>query len=92
MPIASTALMNLVVVALIGIVVGLLFSRYGRGWLSRQFAGGQSSDLTWALVGIAGAFLGFHVGVVLGLVPLPIAQYLTAIVGAAATLWLWRGR
>lgn len=92
MPILTTALANLIVVVLIGIVSGLLFSRYARGWLARQAAGGQGSDVTYCLVGIAGAFMGFHVGVVLGLLPLPLAQYLTAVIGAALTLWLWRGR
>ena len=48
--------------------------------------------MTAALVGIAGAFIGFHIGVVLELLPLPQMQYVLAIVGALVTLWAWRGR
>jgi len=58
-----------------------------RGWF-----GTRASDLTAALVGIAGAFLGFHVGVAAGLTPVPVADYLVAIVGALVTLWAWRNR
>ena len=64
----ATALQILVVVTLIGIIAGLAVTRYGRGWF-----GTRASDLTAALVGIAGAFLGFHVGVAAGLTPVPVA-------------------
>ena len=40
-------------------------------------------------VGIAGSFMGFHIGVILGLLP-SILLYLTAILGALLTIWLWR--
>ena len=83
----TTALQILVVVTLIGILAGLAATRYGRGWF-----GTRASDFTAALVGIAGAFLGFHIGVVAGLTPVPAADYLVAIVGALVTLWLWRNR
>ena len=84
---ASTALQILVIVILIGVIAGLLVTRYGRGWF-----GTRASDMTSALVGIAGAFIGFHLGSVLGLVPVPMAEYLSAIVGALVILWLWRNR
>ena len=83
----ATALQILVVVTLIGIIAGLAVTRYGGGWF-----GTRASGLTAALVGIAGAFLGFHVGVAAGLVPVPVADYLLAIVGALVTLWAWRNR
>ena len=83
----TTALQILVVVTLIGIVAGLAVARYGRGWF-----GTRTSNLTAALVGIAGAFVGFHVGVVAGLTPVPVADYLAAIVGALVILWVWRNR
>jgi hypothetical protein len=35
--------------------------------------------------------MGFHVGVILGLLP-TVMLYLAAVVGAGLTLWLWRGR
>ena len=91
MPIINTALAHLVVVILIGIVASLVLNRFGRGWFARNI-GTRHSDLTAALVGIAGAFIGFHIGVVLELRPLPLMQYLLALVGALLTLWAWRGR
>jgi hypothetical protein len=91
MAIGSTALMNFVIILIIGIVAGIGFGRYARSWLSR-FAVTAHSDLTRALVGIAGAFIGFHLGVILGLGPTPLMLYLAAIVGAFVVLWLWRGR
>jgi uncharacterized membrane protein YeaQ/YmgE (transglycosylase-associated protein family) len=83
----TAALQILVVVTLIGIISGLAVTRYGRGWF-----GTRASDLSAALVGIAGAFLGFHIGVAAGLTPVPAADYLVAIVGALVTLWVWRNR
>jgi hypothetical protein len=91
MAIGSVALVNFLVVLLIGVVVGLAFSRYARNWLAR-LGSTTRSDITSALVGIAGSFIGFHVGVILGLLPSPLMLYLAAVVGAALTLWLWRGR
>ena len=65
----------------------LAVTRYGRGWF-----GTRASGFTVTLVGIAGAFLGFHIGVAAGLTPVPVADYLVAIVGALVTLWAWRNR
>jgi uncharacterized membrane protein YeaQ/YmgE (transglycosylase-associated protein family) len=93
MPIITTAIMNLIVVLAIGIIAGLVFNRYGRSWLGRQVAGATGAgDVTYALVGIAGAFIGFHITVILGLLPTPLMLYIGAIIGAVVTLWLWRGR
>ena len=83
----TTAVQILVIVIVIGIIAGLIVNRYGRGWF-----GTRASDMTAALVGIAGAFIGFHLGSAVGLVPVPIAEYLAAIVGAFVILWLWRNR
>ena len=91
MAIGSTALANFLIVLIIGIVVGLAFNRYARSWLAR-LGTSTHSDITSALVGIAGAFIGFHLGVILGLLPSPLMFYLTAVIGAVAVLWLWRGR
>ncbi len=91
MPILTSALANLLIILLIGVVAGLLFNRYSRSWLSR-IGGSSRSDLTSALVGIAGAFIGFHVSVIIGLLPSPLMHYLLAIVGAVLVLWLWRGK
>jgi hypothetical protein len=91
MAIGSTALANFVIILIIGIVVGLAFNRYARSWLARLGAT-RSSDITSALVGIAGSFIGFHLGVILGLLPSPLMLYLAAVAGAFLVLWLWRGR
>ena len=91
MVIGSTALAHLLIVLIIGIVVGLFFNRYASTWLSR-LGRTTHSDVTSALVGIAGAFIGFHLAVILGLLPTPLMLYLAAIVGAFVVLWLWRGR
>jgi hypothetical protein len=92
MPIVTTAVLTFIILILIGIIVGLAFNRYGRGWLGRQVADATGvGDVTYSLVGIAGSFMGFHVGVILGLLP-SVLLYVAAILGAALTLWLWRGR
>ena len=92
MPLITTALANLLIVVAIGIAAGLAFNRYGQGWWARNIGGGTRSDITTALVGIAGSFIGFHLGVVLGLLPSPLVLYLAAIIGAVVVLWAWRGR
>ncbi len=91
MPILTSALANLLIILLIGVVAGLFFNRYSRSWLARIGASSRS-DLTSALVGIAGAFIGFHVSVIIGLLPSPLMHYVLAIVGAVLVLWLWRGK
>jgi uncharacterized membrane protein YeaQ/YmgE (transglycosylase-associated protein family) len=91
MAIGSTALANLIVVLIIGIVAGLFFNRYARSWLAR-LGTTTRSDITAALVGIAGSFIGFHISVILGLLPSPLMHYILAAIGALVVLWLWRGR
>ena len=87
----TTALAILLIVTAIGIVAGLGFNRFGQNWFGRTF-GGSRSDVTSALVGIAGSFIGFHIGVVFGLLPSPLMFYLTAVIGAIVVLLVWRGR
>ena len=91
MAIITTGVARLLVVLAIGIAAGLVFNRYGQTWLRRQFVT-RHSDLTSALVGIAGAFIGFHVGVIAGLLPSPLTLYIAAVVGAFLVLWAWGGR
>jgi uncharacterized membrane protein YeaQ/YmgE (transglycosylase-associated protein family) len=83
----SAALQTLVILVLIGVVASWLVSRYGRGWF-----GARADNVTAALVGIAGAYIGFHVGAAIGLSSSSIADYLAALVGALITLWIWRNR
>lgn len=85
------ALGTFLVLVIIGVAVGLAMIRYGHSWLGRHVASANHGDITYALVGIAGSFMGFHVAAILGLLA-PLLMYLLAIAGAALTLWLWRGR
>jgi hypothetical protein len=91
MPVATTALFNLIIILAIGTVVGLAFNRYARSWLARLGITTRS-DTTAALVGIAGAFIGFHISVILGLLPSPLVHFIFAAAGALVVLWFWRGR
>jgi len=83
-------LVTLVIILLIGIVAGILYDRFaGPGWLSRQIAGSTRSVVTSVLIGIAGAFVGFHLAAVIGLRDVVVA-YIVAAIGAAAVLFGWR--
>jgi uncharacterized membrane protein YeaQ/YmgE (transglycosylase-associated protein family) len=77
-------------ILVIGIVVGLVFDRLaGPGWLTRQIAGGTRLMFTSALVGVAGAFIGYHLTLILGL-GRGYGALIGAVVGAAVVLWVWR--
>lgn len=90
MPIVTTAIVTFILLVLIGIAVGIFMNRGGRSWLGRQVAEVTGiGDVTYALVGIAGSFMGFHVGVILGLLP-TFLLYIVAIAGAFLTIILWR--
>jgi len=82
----------LLLIVLIGIVAGIIFDRIaGPGWLTRQVAGSRRGLVTSSLVGIAGAFLGFHVAALLAISTAGgYFPFLLAAVGAALVLWLWR--
>jgi hypothetical protein len=85
-----TPLTAFALVLIIGVVIGIAFDRFmGPGWLSRQIAGGTRQSVTSALVGIAGAFIGFHLIIILGLAS-GIMTLIGAIVGAVAVLSIWR--
>jgi hypothetical protein len=86
------ALGTLLLLIVFGAAVGFAMNRYGRNWLGRQVADATGvGDITYALVGIAGSFMGFHLGLVLDIFS-PFLLYVLAIAGAAGTVWLWRGR
>jgi uncharacterized membrane protein YeaQ/YmgE (transglycosylase-associated protein family) len=75
-------------VLLIGIVAGLLAQRYfNSSWVLKQL-GGRRRTITSALVGIAGAFIGFHIGALLGGIGLILL--FCAAAGAALVLWGWK--
>jgi uncharacterized membrane protein YeaQ/YmgE (transglycosylase-associated protein family) len=79
-----------VLVILIGAVVGVLLDRFaGRGWLSRQLASGTRNMVTSALVGVAGAFIGYNLVILLRL-GIGVPALIGAAVGALVVVWLWR--
>lgn len=91
MPILTTAIVNFLIVLAIGIAVGVVFARSGTGFLGRARDSLSGVGVgTYALVGIAGSFIGFHLGVILGLLPQPLLLFVTALIGALITVWAWR--
>jgi uncharacterized membrane protein YeaQ/YmgE (transglycosylase-associated protein family) len=90
MPVTDPLITFLLILA-IGIVAGLLFDRLaGPSWLARQFSGSTRTLITSALVGIAGAFVGYHIGVLLGLGGGIVTAIIAAALGAAVVLYGWR--
>ncbi len=86
-----TPIVTFIIVLLIGIIAVIAARRMPRpSWLSTQIAGGRRADLTSALVGIAGAFIGFHIGAIVALSAGMIVLFIFAIAGAALVLWGWR--
>lgn len=79
-------------ILLIGIVAGLIFERTVRpGWFSRDLANERRGMITLSLIGIGGAFIGYHLTLLLGLFRTGVlAPFVGAIVGAVLVLWLWR--
>ena len=76
----------ILLVLVIGIVVGVGALRVNRpSWLTRQIAGGRRAELTSALVGIAGAFIGFHLGALF--IVSTIVLLIAAIIGAVVVVW-----
>jgi uncharacterized membrane protein YeaQ/YmgE (transglycosylase-associated protein family) len=81
-----------ILILAIGIAAGIIFDRVaGPGWLTRQITGPTRGIVTFSLVGIAGAFIGFHLA---ALVAISAAggffPFVLAALGAALVLWLWR--
>ena len=59
---ATDPVVTFLLVLVIGIVAGILFDRLaGPSWLARQFSGSTRGVITSALVGVAGAFVGYHI-------------------------------
>jgi uncharacterized membrane protein YeaQ/YmgE (transglycosylase-associated protein family) len=90
MQVTDPAVTFLLVLA-IGIIAGLLFDRLaGPSWLARQFSGSTRGMITSALVGVAGAFVGYHVALLLALGGGLVTSVIAAAVGAAVVLFAWR--
>jgi uncharacterized membrane protein YeaQ/YmgE (transglycosylase-associated protein family) len=88
---ASDPVVTFVLILVIGILAGILFDRLaGPSWLARQFAGSTRGIVTSALVGIAGAFAGYHIAGLLALGVGLVPSLVAAAIGAAAVLFAWR--
>lgn len=84
------ALGTFLLLVVFGAAVGFAMNRYGRSWVGRQVAGATGAgDITYALVGIAGSFMGYHIAAILG-IGSEFLAYILAVGGAALTIWLWR--
>lgn len=88
---ATDPVVTFLLVLVIGVAAGLLFDRLaGPSWLARQFSGSTRGIVTSALVGVAGAFVGFHIGLLLALSGGLVTTVVAAAVGAAVVLFAWR--
>jgi len=88
---ATDPVVTFLLVLVIGIVAGILFDRLaGPSWLSRQFSGSTRSIVTSALVGVAGAFVGYHIAVLLALGSGLVTSVIAAAAGAVVVLFAWR--
>jgi uncharacterized membrane protein YeaQ/YmgE (transglycosylase-associated protein family) len=88
---ASDPALTLILVLAIGIAAGVLFDRLaGPSWLARQFSGSTRGIITSVLVGIAGAFIGYHVAALLALGGGLVTAAVAAALGAAVVLFGWR--
>jgi uncharacterized membrane protein YeaQ/YmgE (transglycosylase-associated protein family) len=87
---ATDPVVTFLLVVVIGIVSGVLFDRLaGPSWLARQFSGSARGVLTSALVGVAGAFVGYHIAM-LALGGGLLMSVIAAAIGAAVVLFGWR--
>jgi len=88
---ASDPAVTFLLVLVVGIAAGVLFDRVaGPSWLARQFSGSTRGIITSALVGVAGAFVGYHIAGLLALRVGLVTSLVAAAVGAAVVLFVWR--
>ncbi|MGB8527181.1 MAG: transglycosylase, partial [Rhodoplanes sp.] len=83
---ATDPVVTFLLVLVIGIIAGVLFDRLaGPSWLARQFSGSTRGIVTSALVGVAGAFVGYHIAL-LALGGGLVSSVIAAAAGAAVVL------
>jgi uncharacterized membrane protein YeaQ/YmgE (transglycosylase-associated protein family) len=88
---ATDPAITFLLVLVIGIAAGLLFDRLaGPSWLARQFSGSTRGIVTSALVGVAGAFVGYQIALLLALGGGIVTTVIAAALGAAVVLFAWR--
>jgi uncharacterized membrane protein YeaQ/YmgE (transglycosylase-associated protein family) len=75
----------------IAVVAGILFDWLaGPSWLARQLSGSTCGIIASALVGIAGAFVGYQIDVLLWVSGGLVTSVIAAAAGAAVVLFAWR--
>jgi len=88
---ATDPIVTFLLVLAIGVLAGILFDRVaGPSWLARQFSGSTRGIVTSALVGVAGAFVGYHIALLLALGGGLLMSVIVAAAGAAVVLFAWR--
>jgi uncharacterized membrane protein YeaQ/YmgE (transglycosylase-associated protein family) len=88
---ATDPAVTFLLVLVIGVGAGLLFDRLaGPSWLARQFSGSTRGFVTSALVGVAGAFVGYQIALLLALGGGIVTTVIAAALGAAVVLFAWR--
>lgn len=88
---ATDPAVTFLLVVAIGVIAGVLFDRLaGPSWLARQFSGSTRGIITSALVGVAGAFVGYHIAGLLAPGGGMVTSVIAAAVGAAVVLFGWR--
>jgi uncharacterized membrane protein YeaQ/YmgE (transglycosylase-associated protein family) len=88
---ATDPVVTFVLTVVIGIAAGILFDRLaGPSWLARQFSGSTRGIVTSALIGIAGAFIGYHIATLLALGGGLVTSLVAEAAGAALVLFAWR--
>lgn len=88
---ATDPVVTFLLVLAIGVIAGVLFDRLaGPSWLARQFTGSTRGIITSALIGVAGAFLGYHVAMLVVLGGGIVTSVIAAAVGAGLVLFGWR--
>jgi len=88
---ATDPAVTFLLVLVIGLVAGILFDRLaGPSWFARQFAGTTRVMITSALVGVAGAFIGYHIAILAAVGGGLLTSVIAAVAGAAVVLFAWR--
>ena len=88
---ATDPVVTFLLILVIGVVAGILFDRLaGPSWLARQFTGSTRGIITSALVGVAGAFIGYHIAVLFSVGGGLLMSVIATAAGAALVLFAWR--
>ena len=84
-------LLTFIILVIIGAAVGWAMLHHGSTWLRQQFAT-TSGEITYGLVGVAGSFMGYHIGGILGIARADCCSTSWPSPAPSLTVYLWRGR